>query len=135
MIIFSIKKKWLHRLMCLYVLLITFHVHAVENAQLNIKPTRCIALHEGQVCYQKINISWKTDSADHYCLHLQDNKVPLTCWDNLSSAKWSYEFEGNTTQKFMLIRKQDSKQVAEVSIEVAWVYDSSSRRESHWRIF
>lgn len=108
--------------------------YADEN-QLHIKPTRCIALHEGQVCYQTLNISWKAEVADTYCLYQQDNKVPLMCWENIASAKWSYEFEGKSTQKFMLLRKQDAKQIAEVSIEVAWVYDANSRRESHWRIF
>ncbi len=110
------------------------HGHADEN-QLHIKPTRCIALHEGQVCYQTLSISWKAEVADTYCLYQQDNKVPLKCWDNLANGKWSYEFEGATTQKFMLVRKQDAKPIAEALIEVAWVYDASSRRESHWRIF
>lgn len=105
------------------------------ESPLKIKPTRCIALHEGQICYQRLNISWQVELADSYCLYQQDNKTPLMCWENVAAGKWSYEFEGTTTQKFMLLRKQDAKQIAEVSIEVAWVYDASSKRESHWRIF
>ncbi len=108
--------------------------YADENI-LRIKPARCIALHEGQVCYQKLNISWQAGLADSYCLYQQDNKTPLMCWENVAAGKWSYEFEGATTQKFVLLRKQDAKQIAEVSIEVAWVYDASSKRESHWRVF
>jgi hypothetical protein len=57
------------------------------------------------------------------------------CWENIASGKGRYEFESNTTQKFILMRKQDAKSMAEFSVEVAWVYDASSRRESHWRIF
>lgn len=144
MIIFKCKdmKKLSHKLLLILSAILSIAstianvsiAHADEN-QLHIKPTRCIALHEGQVCYQTLNISWKAEIADTYCLYQQDNKTPLVCWDNLASGKWSYEFEGATTQKFMLLRKQDAKQIAEVSIEVAWVYDASSKRESHWRIF
>lgn len=135
MIIFRLKEKWPHWFLCLWTFLFVMQSHAAENVQLTIKPTRCIALHEGQVCYQKININWKADVADHYCLHEQDNKIPLICWDGVDNARWSYEFEGKTTQTFVLLRKADGKMVADVSIEVAWVYDARSRRESHWRIF
>lgn len=135
MITFMHKKKWPRWLLCICVLAASCHIFAAENAQLNVRPTRCISLHEGQVCYQKVNITWKTELADDYCLHLHDSKTPLMCWSNLASAKWSYEFEGSSTQKIVLLRKQDAKLMAEVSIEVAWVYNASSRRESHWRIF
>ncbi len=115
--------------------LISTSLARANESLLKIKPTRCIALHEGQVCYQKLNISWQADLADSYCLYQQNNKTPLMCWENVAAGKWSYEFEGATTQKLMLLRKQDAKQIAEVSIEVAWVYDASSKRESHWRVF
>lgn len=106
-----------------------------EEAQLHIKPARCIALHEGQVCYQKLSISWQVEQADNYCLQQQDNKVLLICWENIASGRWVYEFEGARTQKFILIRKRDDKPMAEFSLEVAWVYDARSHRESHWKIF
>ena len=127
-------KKLSLRLLPLLLGLLPAIAYADENI-LRIKPVRCIALHEGQVCYQKLNISWQADLADSYCLYQQDNKTPLMCWDNLSAGRWTYEFEGKATQKFVLVRKQDAKQISEVSIEVAWVYDASSRRESHWRVF
>jgi hypothetical protein len=105
------------------------------DAILRIKPTRCIALHEGQTCYQTLKVEWQADAVDSYCLYQQDNKTPVLCWENLASARGSYEFESDSTRKFILMRKRDNKILAESSVEVAWVYDSRSRRESHWRIF
>lgn len=102
---------------------------------LHIKPARCIALHEGQTCYQTLKIEWQAGISDGYCLYQQDNKSPLLCWDNLAAGYGNYEFESDNTRKFTLIRKRDNKAVAEFSVEVAWVYDSRSRRDSHWRIF
>jgi len=103
--------------------------------QLQIKPSRCIALHQGQVCYQSLSIHWQTDAADSYCLYQSDNKAPLLCWENVASGTGAIEFESSSTANFQLVRKRDAKPVAEFTVEVAWVYDASSHRESHWRIF
>lgn len=136
MIMLTLKdmKKLSLGLLPIMVWLLPMSTYADEN-NLSIKPTRCIALHEGQVCYQTLNIQWKADVADTYCLYRQDSKELLMCWENIASGKGRYEFESNTTQKFILMRKQDAKPMAAFSVEVAWVYDASSRRESHWRIF
>ena len=130
----GLRKYFLWLALCCAGSFFSVGVVAQENLLL-IKPARCIALHERQVCYQKLTINWRADSADTYCLFQQDNKVPLLCWENLASGKGSYEFESNVTQKFILLRKRDAKPIAEFSVEVAWVYDLNSHRESHWRIF
>lgn len=106
-----------------------------DDTLLQIKPNRCIALHEGQVCYQTLKITWNADAADTYCLYQQENKTPLICWENQLAGKGVYDFEGSATSKFFLLRKRDAKPVAEFTVEVAWVYDAKSHRESHWRIF
>ena len=105
------------------------------EAQLNIKPARCIALHEGQVCYQTLKIQWNAVQQDTYCLYSQGENVPLLCWENSLTGIGRYEFESSKTQNFLLLRKRDGKVVSSFSIEVAWVYDASSHRKSHWRVF
>ena len=120
----------------LFILLSSFPdiTYAGDNYLL-IKPARCIALHQGQTCYQKLSISWQADAVETYCLYAPENKLPHLCWENLAQGKGVFEFEGSTTQKLILMRKRDAKPIADFTIQVAWVYDSSSRRESHWRIF
>lgn len=128
----------LRRLRCMVLSVFLYSLCTVTQADdgfLQIKPNRCIALHEGQVCYQTLKINWKADVEDVYCLYQQDNKAPLICWENQSAGKGVYEFEGSATSKFFLLRKRDAKPVAEFTLEVAWVYDAKSHRESHWRIF
>jgi hypothetical protein len=107
----------------------------VDDAQLTVKPTRCIALHEGQTCYQTLKIAWSTSAVDSYCFLEKDKPSPSICWDNLATGKGTFEFSGAMTSRMLLIRKRDSKIMAEFNIEVAWVYDASSHRKSHWRIF
>lgn len=132
-----IKMKKLSRGLPLMLLLLVcaFAIADQDIAQLQVKPARCIALHEGQVCYQTLTVVWSADQADNYCLYQQENKNPLQCWDNTSSAKIAVEFESNSSRKFFLQRKRDNKNLAEFTVEVAWVYDASTHRESHWRMF
>lgn len=113
-------------------------VHVVaepDEAQLQIKPARCIALHEGQVCYQTLTVTWRARVEDTYCLFQQDNKVPIQCWENTATGKATLELESSSSRQFFLQRKRDNKNLAEFTVEVAWVYDASTHRESHWRIF
>lgn len=113
------------------------HSVQAEQNQLELKPTRCIALHEGQVCYQTLVISWQVETLGKFCLYQQNQKEPLTCWDAKLNGKMRIEFEGKNSQKFYLQRSQDEKVVAESTFEVAWVYDASTHRDngSQWRIF
>jgi hypothetical protein len=132
-----IKMKKLSCGLTLLLLLLASEFATADQdiAQLQVKPARCIALHEGQVCYQTLTVVWSADQADNYCLYQQENKSPLQCWENTSSAKISIEFENNNSSKFILQRKRDNKNLAEFTVEVAWVYDASTHRESHWRMF
>lgn len=106
-----------------------------QEAQLQVKPGRCISLHEGQVCYQKLIIQWQSLIADNYCLYQKSNPVALLCWDNVAQGSGAYEFSGSMSTDFILVRKRDEHILAEFKIDVVWVYDASSRRESHWKIF
>jgi Protein of unknown function (DUF3019) len=106
-----------------------------DAAQLTVKPARCIALHEGQTCYQTLKMMWSTSVADSYCFLEKNRPSPSICWDDAATGKGTFEFSGITSSEFQLIRKRDSKIMAEFNVEVAWVYDASSHRMSHWRIF
>ena len=106
-----------------------------NESQLQIKPARCIALHEGQVCYQTLHIIWQADIVDNYCLYQQGDNTPLLCWENVAGGAGSVEFANNTSAKLLLVRKRDGQAIAEFMMEVAWVYDAGSHRESHWRVF
>jgi hypothetical protein len=113
------------------------HCVQAQQNQLQLKPAQCIALHEGQVCYQTLVISWQVATMEKFCLYQQNQKEPLTCWDAQLNGKMRIEFEGKSSQKFYIQRSQDEKNVAEFTFEVAWVYDASTHRDngSHWRIF
>lgn len=103
-------------------------------ASLLLTPARCVALHQGQTCYQQVQISWSTSLAGNYCLYQQDQVLPLRCWQGQTQGNVEYEFAGETSQQLQL-RDAEKILIAESTLEVAWVYKASSRRKTHWRLF
>lgn len=130
----AMRKSFLFGILCVLCCFFSLSTFAQGN-QITIKPARCIALHEGQVCYQTLRIEWFASTADHFCVKRRDSDALLMCWENSSRGQFQYEFSANTKTEFVLIRKQDAQALATAVEEVAWVYNASSRRESHWRVF
>lgn len=104
-------------------------------AQLQSKPNRCVALHQGQVCYQDVVLSWHVDQASEYCLYQQHAEQPLHCWQAVSSGQYRYAFASDSSVKLQLVNTQTKTLVAETLVEVAWVYKANTRRKTHWRLF
>lgn len=116
---------------------LSLHVPAYGDTpdKLWLKPERCIALHQGQVCYQKITVQWQANKTSNVCL-VQDGVVtPLNCWSNALAGTFLWEFEGQKSTKLRLIDSDSHHILVEQLLTVAWVYDANSRRESHWRLF
>lgn len=126
---------------CLMVLLLTSsNIWAADTAPaqpalLQPKPNRCIALHQGQVCYQDIVLSWQVDHASEYCLYQQHAEQPLHCWQAVTSGQYRYAFASDSSVKLQLVNVQTKALVAETLVEVAWVYKANTRRKTHWRLF
>jgi len=110
--------------------------NVLTNAvQLQSKPNRCVALHQGQVCYQDIVLSWQVDQASEYCLYQQHAEQPLHCWQTVFSGQYRYAFASDSSVKLQLVNTQTKTVVAETLVEVAWVYKANTRRKTHWRLF
>ena len=130
-------------LLASYLLLIAGAGTCLENkTELLLNPSRCVALHQGQVCYQTVKLHWKTPLVGNYCVYqspkdqspsTQDQ--PLNCWRNAAEGVFIFEFAGDSSTSIGLINGDDNTLVLEAIFEVAWVYKSNSRRKSHWRIF
>ena len=55
----------------------------VHNATgLFVTPERCVALRQGQTCYQEVIFSWRQAQKGNYCLVNLSTKQVLTCWQN-----------------------------------------------------
>lgn len=104
------------------------------SASLLLTPARCVALHQGQMCYQRVQISWSSSKTGNYCVYQQEREKALHCWQQQSEATLEIEFAADRSSLVQL--KNDQQQVvAEATFEVAWVYNANTRRKTHWRLF
>lgn len=103
--------------------------------QLQVKPQRCISLHEGQVCYQKLTFSWQTPGRGEFCLHDTQASVVLTCWRGDEKTQHEYEFESRESADFAISYKGREEALVKVKVQVASVYKSPERSNSRWRLF
>lgn len=109
-------------------------MHA-DTAQLQLKPTRCVALHQGQVCYQTIQLSWSANQQGNYCLYNQYDDTPVYCWQDAAAGQYQYEFASDSSVELQLLNMQTKTPVAIATIDIAWVYKTNTRRKTHWRLF
>lgn len=107
----------------------------VDAVQLQLKPNRCVALHQGQVCYQNIQLFWSANQAGNYCLYQQIGESPLHCWQGVAAGQYQYEFASDTLVQLQLVNMQTKASIATATIDVAWVYKANTRRKTHWRLF
>jgi hypothetical protein len=112
---------------------------AETTAELMLKPDRCVAMNEGQTCYQTLAVNWQTETPGDYCLFEQGIQQPIVCWQNTDSGKTKLEFaaEGNTTYQLVLKAMPETQQtmVVETEVIVTWVYSKTKKRKNSWRLF
>jgi len=99
------------------------------------KPNKCIALHKGQTCYQKIKFSWGALGQGEYCLYQLSSKQALTCWTNNTRRQFAFEFASADSQEFEIRREDKGVNLAQVKVIIAWVYKTRRKSSSSWRLF
>lgn len=109
-------------------------INTITQASVLLTPVRCVALHQGQTCYQRVQISWSSAQAGDYCIYVDTQAQPLQCWQAQIQGSYSYEFASIQSQQVQLKNAQQQL-LAEATMEVAWVYKSNTRRKTHWRLF
>lgn len=134
------RSRLLLILLFLFLCLCTLTSRAVQaNDQLpitlKVKPDKCIALHKGQTCYQKVWFSWRLDSDQQYCLYEVSRKVPLVCWEGSERRSFLYRFESSESRQYQIVQSEERKLIAEVEIVLSWVYRSRRNSSRGWRLF
>lgn len=119
----------------LFIFFSPLNVYA-DNIALNIKPHKCVALHQGQVCYQKISVAWysknQQETAEEYCLYIKNNAEAEYCASE--SSGYVYQFSGKSDTVFEL-KNSAGEIVASRDIKVVSVYKGRRRSTTGWRLF
>lgn len=100
-----------------------------------IVPVRCVALRQGQVCYQNTVITWQASLNDDYCLYSTQSVEPIQCWSGKEQGKYELDFQSSVSIEYVLRSKANQKDIAKAEVVVSWVYGNKKRRRTSWRLF
>ena len=106
-----------------------------ERSTLTSKPTKCVSLKQGTICYQDVLMKWQTEQKDDYCLYNQAQAEALKCWHQLNNGVYEFEFSYPQTQQYVLRIKGQNSTLAKTVIEVKWVYKARRNKRFNWRVF
>lgn len=99
----------------------------------SVKPQKCVALHKGQTCYQKLKFHWNSTN-QNLCLFRKGEEKPLHCASNDKPVSYHYELAASEGSYFEL-RNASDESVATLFVDVVSVYKGKRRATTGWRIF
>ncbi|WP_440903079.1 DUF3019 domain-containing protein [Catenovulum sp. SX2] len=107
------------------------------DASMQATPARCVALHQGQTCYQLVDINWQINTKGSYCLFISSSAQALTCWQQSGQQAgfFQYDVQSNEDVVFSIKNSYSQQTLAQLRFEIAWVYNQSQQRRSSWRLF
>jgi len=102
---------------------------------LEVTPPRCVALHQGQICYQSAQLAWQAPQAGRYCLFISNDAQALKCWEHQDIGNFTFDFQSPHTLTFRLRNMHTHQDLVQTQLSVAWVYGKEKRRRTSWRLF
>jgi hypothetical protein len=123
-------------LACTFSLCLTSLVNANESQYgLTVSPKRCVALRQGQICYQEVTFEWQQTLTRNYCLVELPTQEVLKCWQQVQKGSFDFDFQYNQSTNFALREQGKDQNLSIVPITVSWVFKSSKRPKSSWKLF
>ncbi|MGQ7845845.1 DUF3019 domain-containing protein [Granulosicoccus sp. 3-233] len=119
------------------------HAHAEEGSgerspaatvQLQVTPSSCVALHRGQVCFQRLQLRWNNPEGRRLCLFHQPLEEALHC-TTVSPAVYRHEYRSAESEVFILREAVSGEVLSTATVTTAWVYRTGKRSSSGWRLF
>ena len=108
---------------------------AGKSIKLNVRPITCVALHKGQTCHKNLKFSWSPLPAGRYCLHSSDNVKPVRCWQHNADISLTAAYKSAKKVRYELRRENSDIPLAHAVVKTSWVYRTSRRSSSGWRLF
>lgn len=128
-------KRILSSLALLTLSSVLLNTASAEEFVLTSKPSKCISLSEGLVCYQKIRMGWEAPDAGDYCIVQLTTGKHLQCWIHQRQGEHVFEFAEKQSETYELRREGESNGLASTRVEVKWVYKTKHRDRLRWRVF
>ena len=105
-----------------------------EN-ELVVTPIRCVALRQGQICYQEVTFRWHQAEVADYCLVELSTLDNIKCWSQVKAGEISFDFQSDRSLTYGIRKIDEQNNLSSVNITVSWVFKSSKRPKSSWKLF
>lgn len=106
-----------------------------DEATLEVKPTKCVVLEEGQSCHTRAQLQWQVASPGAYCLYNSLGSDALQCWEADTSGHFEEKLVIDSGISYRLTTQGTERVVATAEVSVVWVYKDTGRPTRHWRLF
>lgn len=123
-------------LVFLFVGIFSSGAHAQETFPYSLIPNkdRCVVLRQGQTCYDDIVINFQAPAINNYCLFTDSNNTPFQCL-NQQQGQFKIDFESDSDVTYSLRLQSSSTDLANVTIQVVWVYEPKKGKKRGFRLF
>lgn len=118
-----------------FVFGVEFSYADTSTSSLTVKPSRCIALQQGQTCYATLKFQWTTPATGEFCLFDERQTEPLACWVGNQVVSYKQQFESDKNVNYEIRLKMSEQSVAQALVKISWVYKSNTSSTSRWRLF
>ncbi len=116
--------------------LVSFNACAADlQALMQVSPTKCVAMSQGQSCYVSVELSWQVQEPGDYCVYVNNNRDAITCWKNSTAGKLTRAFTSKVNLNFVLKRESHQEAVASSVVKMAWVHKKKGQPRTSWRLF
>jgi len=110
------------------------HADSVSST-LTVKPSRCIALQQGQKCFATLKFQWTTPASGEFCLYDERQPDPIVCWVGTTIKAYKQKFESNKNVNYEIRLKMSEQPLARALVKISWIYKSNTSSTSRWRLF
>ena len=128
MFIFSIA-------VCLYTSSTYAKNNSSKEEQLAVTPLRCVALRQGQICYQGVTFRWHQPEVGNYCLVELSSSDNIKCWSNVKTGEVEFDFQSDKSLSYGIQQVDEPTNLSTARITVSWVFKSSKRPKASWKLF
>jgi len=108
---------------------------AANEVTLRLKPSQCIAIHQGKTCYVDVKLRWQTQEKGAYCLYSSQQNDPLKCWSQANTGQYEREVLARKNVLFRLRESKSGEVIISKELEMAWIYKRNAKSRSSWRMF
>jgi hypothetical protein len=107
----------------------------LKENELVVTPKRCVALRQGQVCYQQVTFRWHQPDVGNYCLVELSTSENIKCWSNVKTGEVDFDFQSDGSLTYGIRKIDEQTTLSSTYITVSWVFKSSKRPKASWKLF